>query len=360
MVEGAVSFFETQLVSPAKMSNDTTTMTTITTLMTNITTSTTTPSEATSTGEAKTIVLDPWFLAITFLASFGINFFFYIFACALKMDKLTDITYSMSFIALAVLAFCLGQTYYQQQIAMLVAILLWALRIGGYLLTRIIKIGHDKRFDAYRASWWRFGIFWFFQAVVVWLTFLPPCLLFSDGTRHAWTWRESLGFTIFAVCLIGETVADQQKFAFRNNPANDKRWTDVGLWKWSRHPNFFFEIMLWWGLFIVASVNFTPGQEFKYFSLIGPFLLTLSILFFSGITRLEEAADKRYWFEPAYQQYKQQTSPLIPLPPAFFNAMPLIVKRFLFFEFPNYTYPQTKPPVADASKGQTVKTPLLV
>ncbi len=308
----------------------------------------------------RVLVLDEYFLAITFLASFGINLFFYIFACALKMDKLTDITYSLSFIALAVLAFCLGQTYHVRQIAMLVAILLWAVRIGGYLLTRILKIGHDKRFDAYRASWWRFGIFWFFQAVVVWLTFLPPCLLFADAVDAAWAWHDSLGFTIFAVCLVGETVADQQKFAFRNNPANDKRWTDVGLWKWSRHPNFFFEIMLWWGLFIVAAVRFpVPGNEFKYFSLIGPTLLMLSILFFSGITRLEEAADKRYWFDPAYQAYKKRTSPLIPLPPPLFNAMPPLVKRLFFFEFKQYTYPQTEKP-AGAKDAATVSSPLLV
>lgn len=308
----------------------------------------------------RVLVLDEYFLAITFLASFGINLFFYIFACALKMDKLTDITYSLSFIALAVLAFCLGQTYHTRQIAMLVAILMWAVRIGGYLLTRIIKIGHDKRFDAYRASWWRFGIFWLFQSIVVWLTFLPPCLLFADAVDTAWTWHDSLGFTIFAVCLVGETVADQQKFAFRNNAANDKRWTDVGLWKWSRHPNFFFEIVLWWGLFIVASVRFPlPGNEFKYFSLIGPTLLMLSILFFSGITRLEESADKRYWHDAAYQAYKKRTSPLIPLPPPLYNVIPPIIKRVFLFEFKMYTFPQSEKP-AEATKGASVSSPLLV
>jgi steroid 5-alpha reductase family enzyme len=284
-------------------------------------------------------VLDEYLLAITFLVSFGINLLFYVFAAGFKMDKLTDITYALSFIALAILAFCLTGTYYVRQCLMLGAVLLWGVRVGGYLLFRILKIGHDKRFDPYRASWWRFGIFWLFQSIVVWLTFLPSCLLFANAADFVYEWRDALGYSLFVVGWLVETVADQQKFAFRNNKANDGRWTDIGLWSWSRHPNYAGELMVWWGLFSVSATSFV-GADWKYFSIIGPALLTLSILFFSGITRLEEAADKRYWHDPAYQTYKRRTSPLIPLPPPLYAPLPGLIKRFLLFEFAMYSHPQ--------------------
>lgn len=302
-------------------------------------------------------VLDEYLLAITFLVSFGINLLFYVFAAGFKMDKLTDITYAMSFIALAILAFCLTGTYYLRQCLMLGAILLWAVRVGGYLLYRIIRIGHDKRFDPYRASWWRFGIFWLFQAIVVWLTFLPSCLLFANATDFPYEWRDGLGYSLFVVGWIVETVADQQKFRFRSNKANDGRWTDAGLWSWSRHPNYFGELLVWWGLFSVSATSFV-GADWKYFSIIGPALLTLSILFFSGITRLEEAADKRYWHNADYQTYKRRTSCLILLPPPLYAPLPAFIKRFLLFEFKMYSFPQplvqadtAKPTAADTKGG---------
>lgn len=294
-------------------------------------------------------VLDEYLLAITFLVSFGINLVFYVFAAGFKMDKLTDITYAMSFIALAILAFCLTGTYYLRQCLMLGAILLWGVRVGGYLLFRIIRIGHDKRFDPYRASWWRFGIFWLFQAIVVWLTFLPSCLLFANAVDFPYEWRDGLGYSLFVLGWIVETVADQQKFRFRSNKANDGRWTDAGLWSWSRHPNYFGELLVWWGLFSVSATSFV-GADWKYFSIIGPALLTLSILFFSGITRLEEAADKRYWHNADYQTYKRRTSCLILLPPPLYAPLPAVIKRFLLFEYKMYSFPQ--PLVqADASKS---------
>ena len=146
---------------------------------------------------------------------------FFVIAAGCKFDKVTDFAYGLGFLALAVVEFVLGQTYWPRQILMLLAVALWAVRIAAYLLYRIMKIGHDARFDNLRNSVVKFGIFWFIQFVTVWINFLPQTLLFADAVDRPLGARDAVGFALFVVGLAVEMVADQQKFDFRND-ANNK------------------------------------------------------------------------------------------------------------------------------------------
>merc|ERR1711970_84816 len=138
-------------------------------------------------------------------------------------------------------------------------VVVWGLRLSGYLLYRIIKIGEDQRFDDKRNDCLKFLRFWVFQAFWVFTVSLPVIFTNapdSDITPAPWstvTPMDIVGSVLFAVGLICETVSDQQKFAFRNNPSNRGRWCNVGLWRYSRHPNYFGEITLWLGIFLVSS-----------------------------------------------------------------------------------------------------------
>ncbi len=116
----------------------------------------------------------------------------------------------------------------------------------------------------------------------------------------------------WTVGLIIETIADVQKIQFKNNPANKGKWIESGIWRYSRHPNYFGEIVVWIGVYIVAATSLPFVQA--AIGLISPLFIIVLLLFVSGIPILEKSADKRWGNDPAYKKYKKRTSLLIPLP----------------------------------------------
>jgi steroid 5-alpha reductase family enzyme len=117
---------------------------------------------------------------------------------------------------------------------------------------------------------------------------------------------------IWLVGLVIEAAADAQKSAFKAKEENRERFITSGLWSYSRHPNYFGEMLVWWGLFIYA-VPFLQGAAFAV--VIGPVFITLLLLFVSGIPLLEQSAEAKYGDDPAYREYRRRTSILVPLPP---------------------------------------------
>ena len=113
------------------------------------------------------------------------------------------------------------------------------------------------------------------------------------------------GFTI-------EALADHQKNVFRRDATNKGRFISTGLWSWSRHPNYFGEIVLWFGIAVMA---FPVLQGWQYATLVSPFFVTLLLTKISGIPLLEEAADKKWGGQADYEAYKKRTSSLVLLPP---------------------------------------------
>lgn len=246
------------------------------------------------------------------LVSFAVNMFFFAFAALFKTDKVTDISYSLSFFLLTLILVASGGASASfTSILIAACILLWSLRLGSYLLYRIVVIGKDDRFDDKRGDFVAFLKFWLLQTFAVWLIMLPFSLFLSNSASGTRPVPAVLGFAMFILGFIIETFADAQKFRFRRSQANRGRWVDVGLWKYSRHPNYFGEILLWWGLFIVVAPALSG---LAWLSILGPLSITLLLLFVSGIPLLEKSADKKYGENPGYWKYKESTSLLIPLP----------------------------------------------
>lgn len=253
--------------------------------------------------------MDISLLAIALVVSLVINLVMFLVAFRLQSDKLTDISYAATFATIAAWAF-VGSYGSLFHIVLLTMLLLWSLRLGGFLLYRVVKKGKDARFDEIRANFFQFGKFWLGQAVAVWVIMIPAVFAFEAGTV-AGIW-PLIGMAVWAVGLLCEAVADWQKYTFSTDPLNKDKWIDSGVWRYSRHPNYFGEILVWVGVYIYVATSLTALQAIV--SLASPLFIIVLLLFVSGIPILEKSADKRWGDNPAYRQYKKRTSILVPLP----------------------------------------------
>ncbi|XVF53795.1 hypothetical protein PTKIN_Ptkin05aG0127500 [Pterospermum kingtungense] len=209
-------------------------------------------------------------------------------------------------------------------------------------LIRILQWGEDHRFDDKRNNLGKLAVFWIFQAVWVWTVSLPVTVVNASDRDPSVQVEDIVGWIMWSMGVSIEATADQQKLSFKNSPENRGKWCNIGLWKYSRHPNYFGELLLWWGIF-VASTPVLDGAE--WLVILGPTFLTLLLLFVSGLPLLEESADKKFGNVAAYRIYKKTTSPLIPLPQAVYGNLPLWLKAPFLFEFPFYSrnFPQDGP-----------------
>lgn len=255
-------------------------------------------------------ILESMNLLTAFLIALGINIVMFIPAYVWKTDKLTDISYAVTFMVVAGMGLLLGGITVPS-LLLVGAIFLWALRLGGYLLTRIRKIGKDSRFDEMRSSLFLFGRFWILQGLSVWVIMVPSIFFLAKAPETVPMW-SFVGLFVWASGLIIEGMADVQKYRFINNPQNTGKWIDQGLWKYSRHPNYFGEICVWIGLYIFTVGNLASME--MLFGLVSPLYITFLLLFGSGIPILEKSADKKWGKNAEYQKYKKRTSILIPLP----------------------------------------------
>jgi steroid 5-alpha reductase family enzyme len=188
-------------------------------------------------------------------------------------------------------------------------ITIWGLRLSGYLFYRIIKTKKDNRFDGIRNNFFKFAGFWSIQTLIIFLIMIPVIILLNNKAYIPLSTLNIIGFFIWCSGFIIEAIADQQKFSFRNNPKNKNKWIETGLWRNSRHPNYFGEILCWIGVFIyvIPVLN-----NLAWISIISPISIIVTLLFFSGIPPLEKRSDKEYCKNPKYIEYKKNTSVLIP------------------------------------------------
>ena len=250
-------------------------------------------------------------ILISFGVAFAVNGVFFAVAAARRTDVVTDLSYSLTFVLLAIVLPATGAGRPVQLVASLLVVV-WAARLGAYLLRRILRTRVDHRFDGMRERPLRFARFWLLQAVTVAVVMLPVSyLLDRDHPPGAGAWNVA-GAAVWLCGLLVEAVADAQKAAFRANEQNRGHFIATGLWRYSRHPNYFGELLVWWGLFVYA-VPALHGASFLV--VVGPVFITLLLLFVSGIPLLERSADEKYANDDAYRDYKRRTSILVPLPP---------------------------------------------
>ena len=246
------------------------------------------------------------------ILSFALQAVLFLFAVLLVTDKVTDLAYSLAFIVLCLIFFFTGGGPLAPRLLLTTLVVAWGLRLGSYLFIRILKTGRDARFDGIRERPSKFAVFWAMQALTVWIVMLPVTVFLSMQEVPRSSPLYWIGALVWLCGIVIETLADGQKYRFRLDPANRGRWIDGGLWRYSRHPNFFGESLCWWGVFL-ATVPAWSGA--LWLTAAGPAAITLLLLFATGVPTVERSSDAKYGNDPGYQKYKRTTSLFVPLPP---------------------------------------------
>lgn len=256
-----------------------------------------------------------WVLLIT-LAN---NLCFFIIAFIFKTDVFTDITYCLSFILLSTFVVIWKQNFSPVQICLLVLYHLWALRLGSYLLTRVIITKVDHRFDKIRNHFCKFGLFWILQALSVFIISLPTIFALSlDEVYFNTKFNYYLIIFIFLALLflVIETIADCQKFQFYLKKTKKEQFLNYGLWKDCRHPNYLGEIGFWYamtGLMLCdLFFNNLNSANLNYLLhllwLLSPLYLNILLVKISGVPLLEIKQWTKFHKQIEYQTYLKNTS----------------------------------------------------
>lgn len=213
----------------------------------------------------------------------------------------------------------IGLTYFlttdgaQSRGRMVVSLLaLWAIRLAWHIGARNIGHGEDFRYAKWRrergASWWWVSYLRVFvlQAVIAWIISMPLYYAITPATPARFTAFDFAGAILFAIGFLFEAVGDEQLRQFKADPTSKSRVLDTGLWRYTRHPNYFGEAVLWWGFGLFAIS--TGG----YASLIGPAIMTFFLIRVSGVALLEQTLRQT---KPEYLGYIERTSAFFPRPP---------------------------------------------
>ena len=237
----------------------------------------------------------------------------WLLSIALADVSIVDVYWGLGFAMIAWIAAWSAPRCSPRAALVLTLVSLWALRLALHLFLRWRRAeGEDRRYAAMRrkagARFTRRSLVTVFglQGALMWIVSLPLQLAIVRGNAPL-GWLGWLGVTIFAAGWACESIADHQLTRFRATHANAHRVLDTGLWAWSRHPNYFGEVTLWWGMFLVA-VEGTGA----WWTILSPVIVTVLLVRVSGIPMLEHGMHRR---RPEYAEYVARTSAFIPLPP---------------------------------------------
>jgi len=200
---------------------------------------------------------------------------------------------------------------------------IWAIRLGTHLFIRTRQQGEDFRYVKWREEyeqWWLVSYFKVFllQAVVAWIVSLPIYFAIVSVGSTSLTLLDYLGVLLVVSGIVVESVADEHLRRFRADRINRGKVLDTGLWRYSRHPNYFGEALVWWGFGVIAvATGGVPG-------LLGPVVLTYFLIYVSGVALLESSLIEK----AGYIQYVGGTPPFLPLPPQVRTQLMAKLKSF--------------------------------
>jgi steroid 5-alpha reductase family enzyme len=243
--------------------------------------------------------------------AFLIQWLAFIPAYLLQNERFFDLTGSISYISVTAIAVLLGPVVDGRSILLLTLVVIWAARLGTFLFRRIHKAGKDARFDEIKPSFVRFLLTWTLQGLWVTLTLSAALVAITTTTRKDVGVFALSGFLVWSFGFAIEVVADIQKGRFRAHLENKDKFIHTGLWAWSRHPNYFGEIVLWIGVAIIALPIL---RSWQWVTLISPVFVAVLLTRISGVPLLEKRADEKWGGQEDYEAYKERTSVLIPRP----------------------------------------------
>ncbi len=234
----------------------------------------------------------------TLLTIFILMNIFYFLSLKFKRKDVVDIAWGLGFLIVSLFNLFLSHDFQQTKFILTFLIFLWSLRLTIYIYLRNKNKKEDFRYKNFKNSY--FSVF-LFQGFLMFLVSLPATLYnrFDGGV----SFYGFVGLLIWVVGFYFETVGDLELFFFKKNPKNKGEILKDGLWKYTRHPNYFGEVIMWWGIWIL-----TLGSTYWYLGLIGPLTITYLILKVSGIPLLE----KKYEGNKEFEKYKKETPSFFP------------------------------------------------
>lgn len=226
-----------------------------------------------------------------------------------QTEKFFDLTGTISYVSSVLFIFFKSNTVESINLGSLVLstfIIIWSLRLGTFLFLRIKKAGKDRRFNQIKKSF-----SWFFMTFSIsgmWVTICSICALTGVANGIIFSSITIIGIVIFLIGFTIEIIADSQKTKFRAKDGNKDKFISSGLWKYSRHPNYLGEIILWLG---ISLISLSSLEGFQYVTLISPIFTYLLLVNVSGINLLEKSGDKKWGKLESYKKYKEKTPRLI-------------------------------------------------
>jgi steroid 5-alpha reductase family enzyme len=250
--------------------------------------------------------------ALCILLAFVIQWIAFIPAYMNQTESFFDLAGGLTYIIVTVTAVALSSEVDTRSYLLLGIILVWAVRLGSFLFMRIRAAGEDRRFREIKPSFARFLLTWTIQGLWVSFSVAAGLAAITSTVRVGLDAFAVIGLIVWLIGFGIEIIADRQKSAFNATPANKGKFINTGLWSWSRHPNYFGEIVLWIGVAIIALPVLRGWQ---WATLISPIFIILLLTRISGVPLLEKRADEKWGGQPEYEAYKAGTSVLVPMPP---------------------------------------------
>lgn len=228
-----------------------------------------------------------------------------------KRNDVADIAWGLGFVMLAWASLLISQHIDIRGIVVCALVTIWGVRLSSHIYRRNRGKPEDYRYAKWREEWK--GLFYvrsyiqvyILQGVLLFLVSLPVLLINEHGNQ-SFGILDLIGVCLWCIGFFFEFVGDAQLETFIKNPANKGKIMQDGLWRYTRHPNYFGEVTQWWGIWVIAL-----GVSHGWIGVIGPLTITVLILYVSGIPLLERKLAEK----PEYVQYKKHTSKFFPLPP---------------------------------------------
>jgi steroid 5-alpha reductase family enzyme len=243
---------------------------------------------------------------------FLLHWTFFIPSYALKTDHYFDLIGSTSYIATVITAAMLSPSLDMRGMIISGMIIIWAIRLGLFLFTRIKQDGKDVRLDVIKTKFIRFLNLWTLGGLWVLVTMGAGLAAITSTISLEIGIIGYIGIGLWIFGFMVEVMADSQKRQFRKDPNNKGHFISTGVWSWSQHPNYFGEITLWFGIALLAYPVLSGWQ---LATLISPVFVYLLLTKVSGINLLDDIAQERWGSDPEYLDYTRRTSKLILSPP---------------------------------------------
>ncbi len=262
-------------------------------------------------------MLTVYFQALLLILSMGFVTWLY----SLKKHNVNsvDSLWSLMFLAASIVYLVNAAEITPRNLLLISLVSLWSIRLSVHLMVRNWNHEEDLRYQAIRANnepfaWKSLYIVFGLQGLLAWIISIP--LLFALQNPGAWLWLEALALGLWVIGFYFEAIADWQLYRFKRNPDNQGRVLDSGLWRYSRHPNYFGEFCIWWAFYLFAL------SSGAWWTVYAPLLMTFLLLKVSGVVMMEKTITRR---RPDYQRYIESTN-------AFFPGLPHPVTQYSFRE----------------------------